>query len=57
MLKITGLGLVEEIAEHNNRIKKANAEIKKQKVKELMAQGVDKELAKVMADAYMSCGL
>lgn len=50
MVKVTGIRELAEIIEANNRIEKAEREIKKNRVKELVAQGIDKEIAKVMAD-------
>ena len=49
MIKVTGLNELAEIIEANNRIEKAEKEIKKMRVKELIAEGVDPEIAKVMA--------
>ena len=60
-MKVTGLNELaqyieyEEIARKHE--KKAIKEIKKQRIKELVADGVDEELAKVMTQAFMSCGL
>lgn len=50
MIKVTGLNELAEIIEENNRIEKAEREIKKERVKELKSQGIDPEIAKVMAD-------
>jgi hypothetical protein len=50
MIKVKGLNELAEIIEENNRIEKAEREIKKTRVKELKSQGVDPEIAKVMAD-------
>lgn len=53
MMKVTGLNefsqMIAEDELYRNHIKKAEKEIKKNRVKELMAQGIDKEMAKVMA--------
>lgn len=53
MIKVTGLNefsqMIAEDELFRNHIKKAEKEIKKNRVKELMAQGIDKEMAKVMA--------
>ncbi len=49
MLKVTGLNEMAEIIEANNRIEKAEREIKKMRTKELISEGVDPEIAKVMA--------
>lgn len=50
MIKVKGLNELAEIIEENNRIEKAEREIKKERVKELKSQGIDSEIAKVMAD-------
>lgn len=50
MLEIKGLNELSEIIESNNRIEKAEKEIKKNRIKELTSQGIDKEIAKVMAN-------
>lgn len=50
MVKVNGISELAEIIEENNRIEKAEREIKKNRVKELVAEGIDKEIAKVMAD-------
>lgn len=57
MVKVTGLNKLAEIIEANNRVEKAEREIKKNKIKELIAEGIDATLAKVMVEAYISCGL
>jgi hypothetical protein len=49
MVRVTGMNELAEIIEANNRIEKAEREIKKMRVKELIAEGVDQEIAKVMA--------
>lgn len=49
MIKVTGLRELAEVIESNNRIEKAEREIKKMRVKELISEGVDPEIAKVMA--------
>lgn len=49
MLKVNGLNELSEIIEANNRIEKAEREIKKTRVKELITEGVEPEIAKVMA--------
>ena len=57
MLKVTGLSELAEIIESNNRIEKAEREIKKNRIKELIAEGIDKEIARVMVEAGLSCGV
>lgn len=60
-MKVTGLNELAQYIEYEEIVrkheKKAIKEIKKQKIKELVAEGVDEELAKVMTQAFMSCGL
>lgn len=48
MIKVTGFNEMAEIIEANNRIEKAEREIKKMRIKELISEGVDPEIAKVM---------
>ncbi|WP_166445742.1 hypothetical protein [Enterocloster lavalensis] len=57
MIKVTGLETLAEIIESNNRIEKAEREIKKMRIAELVAEGVDKEIAKVMVQSFIDCGL
>lgn len=57
MTKVTGLSELAEIIESNNRIEKAEREIKKNRIKELIIEGIDKEIAKVMVEAGLSCGV
>ncbi|WP_302327599.1 hypothetical protein [Enterocloster lavalensis] len=57
MVKVTGLETLAEIIESNNRIEKAEREIKKMRIAELVAEGVDKENAKVMVQSFIDCGL
>lgn len=57
MIKVTGLAELAEIIESNNLIEKAEREIRKNRIKELVAQGIDKEIAKAMVDAGLSCGV
>lgn len=52
MAKVTGLEVLSEIVEQNDRIKKAEREIRKQRIKELIAQGIDKMVAEVMVDTF-----
>ena len=47
------LEAITEIVEEREMIKKAEKEILNSRIKELVAQGIEKELAKVMA----KCGL
>lgn len=50
MVKVTGLNELAEIIEANNRIEKAEREIKKNRVKELISEGIDPQIAQVMAN-------
>lgn len=51
---VNGAAETEIVRSH---ISKANREIKKQRIAELVAQGIDKEVAKAMTQAFMACGL
>ena len=57
MVKVTGIEILAEIVESNNRIEKAEKEIKKMRIKELIVQGVDKKIAEVMVQSFIDCGL
>ena len=49
MLEVHGLNELAEIIEENERIKKAEREIRKNKIKELISEGISKEIAFVKA--------
>lgn len=53
MIKVNGLNELAQIIEYEeivrNHIKKAERAIRKERTAELMAQGIDPEIAKVMA--------
>lgn len=51
-MKVTGISELAEIIESNNR-----KENQKNRIKELVAQGIDRELAKVMIKAGLACGV
>lgn len=57
MVKVNGLNELAEIIESNNRIEKAEREIKKMRIKEMIAEGVDPEIAKVMVTAMIGAGV
>lgn len=57
MVKVYGLNEFAEIFEEEERIRKAEREIKKENVKRLEAEGVDKEIAKVMTDVFTEYNL
>lgn len=56
-MKVNGLNELAIIIEDNNRIEKAEKEIRKNRINELIAEGIDKEIAKVMVDAGIACGV
>ena len=49
--------MVEDVEFARNFNKKAKREIRKQRIAEMVANGVDKEMAAVMVDAFIACGL
>ena len=57
MVKVYGLNELAEIFEEEERIRKAEKEIKKENVKRLEAEGIDKEIAKVMTDVFAEYNL
>lgn len=57
MMKISGLNLIEEMVAERELEKKIKRDIKKDQIAQLVAQGIDKELAKVMVGAFQSVGL
>lgn len=52
MIEVKGLEIISEIVEQNERVEKAEREIRKQRIKELIAQGIDKMVAEVMVDTF-----
>lgn len=60
-MKITGLNELAQYIECEeivrNHEKKAIKEIKKQRIAEMVAQGIDKEIAKAMVNSFVACGL
>lgn len=56
-MKVAGISELAEIIENNNRIEMAEKEIKKNRIKELVAEGIDREAAKVMVEAGLACGV
>lgn len=56
-MKVKGIRELAEIIESNSRIEKAEKEIKKNRIKELVAEGIDREIAKVMVEAGLACGV
>lgn len=51
------VNLIAEEEIHRNHEKKCKRELLKQRVRELVSQGIDKQLAKVMAQSEFDCGL
>lgn len=56
-MKVTGLEVIEEVVEQNDRIKKAEKEIRKQRIADLIAQGLDRMTAEVMVDTFTAYGV
>ena len=50
MTKVYGLHELAMMIEADNKVKELNKRAKNRKVKELVEQGIDKELAKVMVE-------
>ena len=57
MVEVKGLNLIEEIVGEENLKRKIAKDIRKDKIKQLMEQGVDRKMAIVMVDAFSSCGI
>ena len=57
MMKVNGLNLIEEMVAERELEKKKARDIKKDQIKQLIAQGIDKEMAKVMVEAFQSVRL
>lgn len=51
-IKVNGLNELAMMIEENERIRKAEKEIKKQNVKRMVSEGVDPEIAKIMVDVF-----
>lgn len=60
-MKVTGINELAQYIEYEEIVRKherkAEREIKKEKINELVAQGIDKEIAKAMTEAFMFCDL
>lgn len=57
MVKVYGLEKVEEIAAKWEAEKKVEKLSKQHQIRHLVEQGVDKEMAKIMVNAFMAAGL
>ena len=57
MIKVTGLNVIEEIVNEEDLLRKVERDSKKDKVNQLVAQGIDKEIAKVMVTVFDEYGI
>ena len=57
MIEVKGLSKIEEIANKIEFEKKVKRDIKKDQIKQLTVQGIDKKTAKAMVEAFQSVGL
>ena len=52
MIKVTGLNVIEEIVNEEDLLTKVERDSKKDKINQLISQGVDKEMAKIMVKVF-----
>ena len=57
MTKVTGLNIIEEIVNEEDLLRKVEKDSKKDKINQLVAQGVDREIAKVMVKVFNEYGI
>ena len=57
MIKVTGLNIIEEIVNEEDLLRKVEKDSKKDKVNQLISQGVDKEMAKIMVKVFNEYGI
>lgn len=57
MVKVTGLNLIEGMTAERELEKKIARDIKEDQIQQLTVQGIDREMAKVMVEAFQSVGL
>ena len=57
MMKVYGMNELAEMIEEEERLRKAEREIKKENIKRLEAEGIDKEIAKVMTNVFIEYDL
>ena len=57
MTKVTGLNIIEEIVNEEDLLRKVEKDSKKDKINQLVAQGVDREIAKVMVKVFNEYGV
>lgn len=56
-MKVTRLNVIEEMVNDEELARKIEKDVYNDKVKQLVAQGIDREIAKVMVKAFDSCGI
>ena len=56
-MKVTGLNIIEEIVNEEDLLRKVEKDSKKDKINQLVAQGVDREIAKVMVKVFNEYGI
>lgn len=56
-MKVTGLNIIEEMVNGMELTRKIEKDVYNDKVNQLVAQGVEREIAKVMVKAFDSCGI
>ena len=57
MIKVTGLNVIEEIVNDEDLLRKVERDSKKDKINQLISQGVDKETAKIMVKVFTEYGI
>ena len=57
MIKVTGLNIIEEIVNEEDLLRKVERDSKKDKINQLISQGVDKEMAKIMVKVFNEYGI
>ena len=55
MIKVTGLNELAMMIETAERHRKAEREVRKQRIAEIVAEGIDKDIATAMVDAFLAC--
>lgn len=57
MTKVTGLNIIEEIVNEEDLLRKVERDSKKDKINQLVSQGIDREIAKVMVKVFNEYGI
>ena len=57
MTKVTGLNIIEEIVNEEDLLRKVEKDSKKDKINQLVAQGLDRQIAKVMVTVFNEHGI